>query len=291
MLARIMLFGLRLAILGSASIIGIPGQTVPTPTPTPAPKSHAITHKPDSNFLKDIGSDQKAIWTSPFHIGRTDWKWLAPFGLISGGLIATDKRTSSWVDTGGSLPGVSTKVSWNGGIYVTGGVAVGMYAFGRWTHNDHLRETGRLASEALVDASIVTQVSKFAFRRLRPDEGDGEGRFFKGGRSFFSGHSSASWSVATVIACEYHDHRLAIIGAYGLATAVSLSRYTSRQHFLSDVFVGAGVGYGIGRYVCEKRKTIHSDEADPTTMSRRWRVSPYFNAVTGAKGGALVWSF
>ena len=121
-------------------------------------------------------------------------------------------------------------------IFVTTGVAGGMWAVGRLTHNDRLAETGRLASEALIDSTIVTQASKFAFGRLRPAEGDGEGRFFKGGRSFFSGHSSASWSLASVVACEYDDHPLAVVGAYGLASAVSLSRYTSRRHFLSDVF-------------------------------------------------------
>jgi membrane-associated phospholipid phosphatase len=290
-LAKLTLSGSRFVILVPLLIIGIRGQTIPTPTPAPAAKSYSTTHKPDSNFLKDIASDQKAIWTSPFHIGHSDWTWLAPFGLITGGLIATDKRTSSWVDTGGSLPGVSTKVSWNGGIYVAAGVSAGMYTIGRWRHDDKLRETGRLAGEALADSQIVTQASKFAFGRLRPSEGDAEGRFFKGGRSFFSGHASASWSVATVIACEYDDNPYAVIGAYGLATAVSLSRYTSRKHFLSDIFVGAGVGYGIGRYVCQKRRVTHTDADDNDTLSRHWRVSPYFNAATGVKGGAFVWSF
>jgi hypothetical protein len=113
-----------------------------------------------------------------------------------------------------------------------------MYLIGRWTHSDRLRETGRLASEALIDSQIVTQVSKLAFGRLRPNEGDGEGRFFHGGRSFFSGHASASWSVASVIACQYRDHTLAVVVSYGLASAVSVSRYTgesiSSRTYLSE---------------------------------------------------------
>jgi membrane-associated phospholipid phosphatase len=276
---RRILYSMPLLIILSQFALG----QSPTPTPTP---------KPTTNFFKDIARDQKAIWTSPFHIKRSDWKWLGPFLGGTGALIATDKETSSWVARGGSLPGISRDVSWNGGIYVTAGVAGGMYAVGRWTHNDKLAETGRLATEALIDSQIVTQVSKVAFGRLRPNEGDSEGRFFKGGRSFFSGHASASWSVASVIACEYHDHTLAVVAAYGIASAVSISRYTGRKHFLSDVLVGAGVGYGIGRYVCREHGTVaQSPNPVPSTFSWKPVVTPYFDARTGSKGGRLSWSF
>jgi len=263
----------------------------PSPSPSPALKKGSTLHKPGSNLLEDIASDQKAIWTSPFHIGRSDWKWLAPFAGGTAVLIATDKTTSGWVSTGGSLPAVSHAVSWGGSVYATVGAAGGMWAIGKASHNDHLAETGRLAAEALADTEIVTEVAKFGFGRLRPNVGDGEGRFFHGGRSFFSGHASGSWAVASVVACEYHDNPLAVWGAYGLAAAVSLSRYTGRNHFLSDVFVGSAVGYGIGRFVCGKRSSHTGPDDDTYTVSRRWRVSPYLNASTGAKGGSLVWSF
>jgi membrane-associated phospholipid phosphatase len=289
MVAKLRVFGVSIVLMVGAVCAGYSQK--PSPTPTPSPKPPSTLHKPETNILKDIASDQKAIWTSPFHIQRSDWKWLGPFLGGTAALIATDKRTSAWVSRGGSLPGFSRDVSWNGGIYATAGVAGGMYLIGKWTHHDRLQETGRLAVEALADSQIVTQASKLIFGRQRPNEGDSEGRFFKGGRSFFSGHASASWSVASVIACEYNDHPLAVWGSYGVATAVSLSRYTGRKHFLSDVFVGAGVGHGIGRYVCGKRKTVYTDDDTVTMKDPRWRVRPYVNADTGARGGTFVWSF
>ena len=39
------------------------------------------------------------------------------------------------------------------------------------------------------------------------------------------------------------------ITCYGLATAVGLSRLIEDDHWLSDVFVGAVVGYAIGKMV------------------------------------------
>jgi len=36
--------------------------------------------------------DQKAIWTSPFHMRRDDIKWWVGFGAATAALIATDKN-------------------------------------------------------------------------------------------------------------------------------------------------------------------------------------------------------
>src|SRR5207245_2776068 len=102
-------------------------------------------------------------------------------------------------------------------------------------------------------------------------------------------------SVATVIANEYHDHRLVQIVAYGLATAVSLSRYTGRNHFLSDALVGSAMGYGIGRYVYHAhhvRKSDSDDEESSRARSKLWPViAPQYNRRARDYGVVLAWSF
>src|SRR4030095_10571179 len=57
------------------------------------PKTATTTNQ-EKKFLVNILSDQRAIWTSPFHLHRTDAKWLAPLGLSTLALIATDRHTS-----------------------------------------------------------------------------------------------------------------------------------------------------------------------------------------------------
>jgi membrane-associated phospholipid phosphatase len=49
------------------------------------------------------------------------------------------------------------------------------------------------------------------------------------------------------------------IVAYGLATAVSLTRVLGQQHFPSDVLVGSAVGWLVGHYVFRKHRR-ESDE-------------------------------
>jgi len=39
---------------------------------------------------------------------------------------------------------------------------------------------------------------------------------------------------------------------YGAATLLSLSRLPTQAHFPSDIFLGAAMGYGIGRFVVMK---------------------------------------
>jgi membrane-associated phospholipid phosphatase len=54
--------------------------------------------------------------------------------------------------------------------------------------------------------------------------------------------------MAAVIAHEYPRTWVKIL-AYTTATAVSLTRYTGREHFVSDVAVGGFIGYFIGRHI------------------------------------------
>jgi membrane-associated phospholipid phosphatase len=233
---------------GSAFSVAAQQPISPSPSPTPLAKV-SPTPSLERRFVKNIAHDQVAIWTSPFKLHGDDVKWLLPAAVGTAALIATDQYTSSWIRRGGDLPVVSHDVSWVGKAYVTGGVAGAFYLAGLATHNYRARETGLLAGEALIDTGIVTEVLKLATQRPRPNSGNGHGVFFTRGNSFPSGHSSTVWSVATVIAYEYQKHPLVRYGAYAAAVGVSISRYSGRNHFLSDIVVGSAIGFGIGRYV------------------------------------------
>src|SRR5205823_10260103 len=134
------------------------------------------------------------------------------------------------------------------GLIAMAGGAGGMYLLGKIKGNDHATETGLLALLAAADSFAVVTPLKYAVGRERPFEGNGRGDFFSGGTSFVSGHAMESWSIAAVIAHEYPG-ALTKIGAYGLATAISLARVSGRQHFPTDIVVGSALGWGIGRMV------------------------------------------
>ena len=198
-------------------------------------------------FLKHLVSDQKSIWTSPSRLRWSDGAWLFPLAAATGGFFATDRAVPPALTTDPNKLNRWVKVS-DYGLYASIGAGAGLYVLSKFTHDDHQRETGVLAGEAAIDTYLVNTSFKYAFGRQRPNEGNGLGHFFEGGVSFPSDHSAVAWSIASVIAHEYPGP-LTQVAVYGLATAVSASRVLGKQHFPSDVVVGAAIGWLIGRQV------------------------------------------
>jgi membrane-associated phospholipid phosphatase len=200
--------------------------------------------------LKDIAQDQAGIWTSPLRLESRDALWLLPFAGATTVAIQELGIDKNRIDA-------SNTISAFGSTYATIGAGSTVYLIGRLTHNDHLSETGRLGTEAVIDASLVAEALKLATNRERPDEGNGTGGFWPHGTrtfsdSFPSGHAIGSWALARVIAAEY-PNKPTQIGVYAFATAISVSRVTSLKHFPSDALVGSVLGYLIGGYVVRHR--------------------------------------
>ena len=152
-----------------------------------------------------------------------------------------------------------------------------------------------LGGEALIDGGIVAFGIKHATQRRRPRAQE-PGDFFEGGLSFPSGHTTAAWSLATVVANEYRHNRLVQVSAYGLATAASMARFTGRNHFLSDVLVGSAIGYGIGRYVYHQHHDPKpGDENESKTPHARSKllplIAPTYDRYARNYGVTLVWNF
>ncbi len=196
---------------------------------------------------RDFVEDQKQIWTSPARFRWSDANWLVPLGGATAGLFAIDHEVGRRLsDSPGRLK-LSCDIS-NYGVGSLIGAAGGLYLWGKMTHDDHRRETGLLSAEALLNTIAVASAFQRMTGRERPFVNGAAGSFGQGGTSFPSDHSAAAWSVASVIAHEYPGPLTKLL-AYGMATAVSVSRVSGKQHFPSDVFVGGVAGWLIGQQV------------------------------------------
>lgn len=71
--------------------------------------------------------------------------------------------------------------------------------------------------------------------------------------SFPSRHTIAAFSVATVFANRYPNHRWLPWLAYGLAATVAFSRLSQQAHFSSDIFANAFLGDAISHHVALQR--------------------------------------
>jgi membrane-associated phospholipid phosphatase len=204
------------------------------------PQNHLI-----SPFLKHLASDQKQFWTFPTRLQLKDLKWIAPSAGVIGAFIASDSWWSKQVP--GSHVATSKTIS-EYGTYSLMGLGGASFLLGQMTHNDHMSETGLLAGEAAIDSSAVAYAFKEITQRQRPYQDHGNGTFFAGGSSFPSEHSAIAWSIASIFAHEYPGW-LTQATAYGLASAITVTRVTAQQHFPSDVIVGGLLGWYFGRQV------------------------------------------
>lgn len=235
------------------------------PRSTPSPSSDGAFKKALTRF----GKDQADIYSAPFH--RSNLKWDALFLAGTGVLIATDRHAS------GVLPGSNVNISRNissVGLYGTSAAAGVLWLSGMATHNEHAREAGALSAEAFANAVPVYVGLQLITGRERPNAGTGNGRFWRNNAlnsSFPSGHALFTWSMASVIAHEYPRPWVKWL-AYGTAAAVSVFRFSGREHFPSDVVVGSAIGYLIGRHIfqahcrlglsegCHSRKIAVADQ-------------------------------
>ncbi len=246
-------------------VSGISQSSDPASENPGAPSKQAVVCGPAhlGRCLKDIALDQAGIWTSPLRLQSRDALWLVPFAGATAVAIHYDARAQQELGIDQSGMDTSNNVSLFGSSYATLAEGGALYVVGRLTHNDHLAETGRLGTEAVIDANLVAEALKLATNRERPDEGNGTGGFWPQGTrkfsdSFPSGHAISSWALARVIASEY-PNKLTQFGVYSFATAISVSRATARKHFPSDALVGSVFGYLIGGYVVRHHAAQYVD--------------------------------
>jgi membrane-associated phospholipid phosphatase len=225
-------------------------------------------------FLKSVLQDEGRLFTSPFRMKGKDFAIWGGVLLTTGLLIANDEKIyeefkeyqekHSWVDD------VSPKITklglgeWNLGI-------AGVFYLGGLIFKDKkAKETARLTVMTLIHTGMVVQVGKHLFGRQRPSWENGKDRWhfldgffnrYKEGQlarydAFPSGHTITIFGTATVIAEMYKNTVWVPILSYSVASLCGLSRITEDTHWLSDVFLGAVLGYAIGKYVVKKRNRL-----------------------------------
>ena len=207
-------------------------------------------------LVPNILSDQKNIWTFPTRLTHKN-VWIPTVAVlgVTAAFVALDPTEGSYFYKTKTYNGFNNIFTSNATAIGTVIAPASLYAIGLLRKDTKMSHTALLAGEAALNAEILTTVLKDATKRARPTNGsysdtwyDAPGSAVSGHGSFPSGHTIAAFSVATVVARRYGNHRWVPFVAYGLATAVGFSRLTLSAHYTSDVFLGAALGYSIARF-------------------------------------------
>jgi membrane-associated phospholipid phosphatase len=233
----------------------------PTPSPVPSQPSPAVDRPVSWKLLlPNLISDQERIWSFPARLVQGQ-SWIPTAAVLgtTAGLMALDPTEAAYFRRTSSFRGFNNIFTGNATVVGTIAAPASLYVIGLVRKDAKMQRTALLAGEAVADAEIVTTVLKDATKRVRPAGIPAPGNFsdswfessgslFRGNGGFPSGHSIAAFSVATVIARRYGNHRWVPYAAYGVAALVGFSRLSLSAHFLSDVFMGGALGYSIGRF-------------------------------------------
>lgn len=254
----------------TAAQVTQPDQAPPVVSPTsPLPQTPASPPGPLPAFDRPISwkllfpnliADQGQMWSFPARVAQGQ-SWIPTVAILgtTAGLVAMDPSGASYFQRTSSFHGFNNVFSGNATVAGTIVAPVSLYVIGLVRKDAKMQRTALLAGEAVADAEIMATVLKEASNRLRPSGFPASGNLYdswfeNGGSlsrvngSFPSGHTIAAFSVATVIARRYGNHRWIPYVAYGMAALVGFSRLSLSAHFMSDVFVGGALGYTISRF-------------------------------------------
>ena len=160
------------------------------------------------------------------------------------------------------------------GSFYTTLLPVSLYGFGLFTENTKIRQLGLKTAEAFIYSGIITGIFKVMIGRRRPNAGDNN-IFFKpfqftnnDYQSLPSGHTALAFAVSTVMA-NYLDNFYWKVFWYGSASIVAYSRIYHNKHWVSDVVLGATIGFFVGKYVANYDNS-HKNEI------LGMRINPFF---------------
>ncbi|GMT45288.1 MAG: hypothetical protein IEMM0006_1120 [bacterium] len=217
------------------------------------------SYRPNKEYYKSYWTAIKKTATGPARWGKKEWMTFG--GVVIGGtvLYIYDGQIRNFFQAH-RTPGTD-KISkygfepWGSGIY-TLPLLGGFYLYGLSAKNIKARQVAMAGTQAFIMGGISVEVLKVLFGRHRPYQDVlPNSKIWTGPfgsldyNSMPSGHTTVAFSVATVFASVYKDKPWVGVLSYGIATGVALSRLNDDKHWASDVFIGAALGFAVGKTV------------------------------------------
>ena len=197
------------------------------------------------DYFSGLPGDAMDLVAAPGDWRTAEWSGV---GLLVGTVAAAylaDNGVRAWAQAHRTREGddVARVVKPFGREVVVIGLA-GFAVVSPFVDDRRVVRTALLGSESLLVAGAGYAGLQLATRRPRPNSGE-DHDFFGGGsgQAFPSGHTTAAFAFAGVLAHEWGDVPGVAPAAYGIAGLVGLSRINDDAHWASDVVAGAIIGW------------------------------------------------
>lgn len=228
------------------------------------------------SYIKSYWHSGLTVLGQPLHYDWKDWTVLGGVAAATTLAFVYDDEIYDYIDktfTNSQSNTISQYTDIFGEeLFIVPSIAV-TYAIGAIDKNQRLKNMSLATLQSFIFAEVASAGIKVMTCRMRPLEvNESMSQSWLGpfatfeSTSFVSGHATRAFALATTVAGFYPEKKWLGIVSYSLATATSIGRVISKEHWTSDVIVGAALGYFIGRGVVrfnEKIGNINSVRIEP----------------------------
>ncbi len=143
----------------------------------------------------------------------------------------------------------------------TGLVSGGLTLYAYYNKDNEAARIAFEVVESLIYSISINIAVKTVAGRFRPyrDEGNNKFKLFNiryGTTSFPSGHSTTAFSLSTVLAAHTENYFYKIL-LFTPAFFTAAQRMVQDQHWSSDVFAGAAIGYFVGNFLVNRHEKMN----------------------------------
>ena len=235
------------------------------------------------SYLKSYWNSGLTVLSQPLHYDWKDWTVVGGVAVATTLAFVYDDEIYNLVDRTFS-ENQSNTISkctdvFGEEYFILPSVAL-TYAISAINKDNRLRNVSLAVLQSFVYAEVASAGLKVLTCRERPtangQQPTANGQTWHGpfatfeSTSFPSGHAMRSFALATTVAGFYPEKKWVGIVSYSLATMTSVGRVAGKEHWTSDVIVGAALGYFIGRGVVkfnEKIGNVSSLEIQPVATN------------------------
>lgn len=221
------------------------------------------------SYLKSYWHSGLTVLGQPLHYDWKDWSVFGGIATATTLAFVYDDEIFNYIDKT-FTNSQSNTISQYSDIYgeelfIVPSIAL-TYGIGAIAKDTRLKNMSLATLQSFIFAEVASAGIKVLTCRERPDANSQQptsnSKIWLGpfatfeSTSFVSGHATRAFALATTVAGFYPEKKWIGIVSYSLATATSLGRVISKEHWTSDVIVGAALGYFIGRGVVKFNEKI-----------------------------------
>lgn len=256
--------------------------------------SHSHGHSHSHSYLKSYWHSGLTVLGQPLHYDWKDWTAFAGIATATTFAFIYDDEIYDFINntfTNSQSNTISQYTDIFGEeLFIVPSIAL-TYAVGAIDKNPRLKNLSLATLQSFIFAEVASAGIKVLTCRERPQipspnpapesrsqEWLGPFASFES-TSFVSGHATRAFALATTVAGFYPEKKWVGVVSYSLATATSLGRIISKEHWTSDVIVGAALGYFIGRGVVkfnEKIGNINTVKIEPIATNYGFGIAVRF---------------